>query len=50
MVEEKKMLLVKVDTLENVTDSLTKSMSIDNFSWYRESMGILPWIVDHEIL
>jgi hypothetical protein len=32
MVEDKKVLLVKVDTLENVADSLTKSVSIENFS------------------
>jgi hypothetical protein len=41
MVEEKKVLLMKVDTLENVVDSLTKSMSIENFSWCRGSMGIV---------
>jgi phosphoribosyl-AMP cyclohydrolase len=40
MVEEKKVLLVKVDTLENVADSLTKSVSTEKFSWCRESMGI----------
>jgi hypothetical protein len=50
MVEEKKVLLVKVDTLENVADSLTKSVSTEKFSWCRESMGFLPWIVDHEIM
>jgi hypothetical protein len=32
MVEEKKVLLEKVDTLKNVADSLTKSMSTKNFS------------------
>jgi hypothetical protein len=32
MVEEKKALLEKVDTLKNVADSLTKSMSIEKFS------------------
>ena len=40
MVEEKKVLLEKVDTLKNVADSLTKSVSIEKFSWCRESMGI----------
>ena len=39
MVEEKKVLLMKVDTLNNVADSLTKSMS-NEFSWCRGSMGI----------
>jgi hypothetical protein len=40
MVEEKKVLLEKVDTLKNVADSLTKSMSTENFSWCRVTMGI----------
>ena len=40
MVEEKKVLLEKVDTVKNVADSLTKSVSIEKFSWCRESMGI----------
>jgi hypothetical protein len=39
MVEEK-VLLVKVDTLENVADSLKKYVSTEKFSWCRESMGI----------
>jgi hypothetical protein len=41
MVEEKKVLLMKVDTLKNVVDSLTKSVSTENFSWCRGSMGIV---------
>jgi hypothetical protein len=40
IVEEKKVLLMKVDTLKNVADSLTKSVSIEKFSWCRGSMGI----------
>jgi phosphoribosyl-AMP cyclohydrolase len=40
MVEEKKVLLEKVDTLKNVADSLTKSVSTENFSWCRVTMGI----------
>ena len=32
MVEEKKVLLMKVDTLKNVADSLTKSVSTEKFS------------------
>jgi hypothetical protein len=40
MVERKKVLLEKVDTLQNVVDSLTKSMSTEKFSWCREAMGI----------
>jgi hypothetical protein len=41
MVEEKKLLLMKVDTLKNVADSLTKSVSTEKFSWCRASMGIV---------
>ena len=40
MVENNKVLLEKVDTLENIADSLTKSMSVVKFSWCREAMGI----------
>jgi phosphoribosyl-AMP cyclohydrolase len=41
MIEEKKVSLMKVDTLKNVADSLTKSVSTENFSWCRGSMGII---------
>jgi len=40
MVEDKKVLLEKVDTMKNGADSLTKSVSTEKFSWCRESMGI----------
>jgi hypothetical protein len=40
MVEENKVLLEKVDTLKNVADSLTNSVSMKNFSWCRLTMGI----------
>ena len=40
MVESKKVLLEKVDTLDNVADSLTKYVSIEKFSWCRAIMGI----------
>eukprot|EP00253_Pinus_taeda_P033555 PITA_33555 len=40
MIEDKKVLLVKVDTLKNTTDALTKSVSFEKFSWCRETMGI----------
>jgi hypothetical protein len=50
MVEENKVLMMKVDTLKNVADSLTKSVSTENFSWCRGSMGIAPWIVDYVTL
>jgi hypothetical protein len=41
MVESNKVLLEKVDTLENIVDSLTKSVSVVKFSWCREAMGIV---------
>ena len=40
MIEDKKVLLVKVDTLKNTADALTKFVSSENFSWFREAMGI----------
>ena len=40
MVEEKKVFLMKVDTLKNIADSLTKSVSNEKFSWCRGYMGI----------
>ena len=40
MIEDKKVLLVKVDTLKNTIDALTKSVSSEKFSWCRETMGI----------
>jgi hypothetical protein len=36
MVERKKVLLERVDTLGNIEDSLTKSVSVVEFSWFRE--------------
>ena len=41
MVESKKVLLEKVDNLDNVADSLTKSLSTETFSSCRATMGIL---------
>eukprot|EP00253_Pinus_taeda_P006171 PITA_06171 len=40
MIEDQKVLLVKVDTLKNTADALTKSVSSEKFSWCRETMGI----------
>eukprot|EP00253_Pinus_taeda_P036452 PITA_36452 len=40
MIEDKKVSLVKVDTLKNTTDALTKSVSSKKLSWCREKMGI----------
>jgi len=41
MIEDKKVLLVKVDTLKNIVDALKKSVSSDKFSWCRETMGFV---------
>ena len=40
MVEIKKVLIEKVDTMDSVAYSLTKSMSTEKFSWCKEAMGI----------
>eukprot|EP00253_Pinus_taeda_P024594 PITA_24594 len=40
MIEDKRVLLVKVDTLKNIADALTKSMSSEKFSRCRETMGV----------
>eukprot|EP00253_Pinus_taeda_P020540 PITA_20540 len=40
MIEDKKVLLVKVDTLNNTADALTKYVSSEKFSWCRETMGV----------
>jgi len=39
MVKDKKLLLVKVDTFENVLNAFTKSVRTEKFSWCRETMG-----------
>jgi len=41
MVEYKKVLLVKVDTLKNTTDALTNPLSTKKFSCCRETMGVV---------
>ena len=41
MVESNKVILDKVDAMENIRDLLTKSMSVVKFSWCREAMGIV---------
>jgi hypothetical protein len=40
MVEDKKVILVKVDTLKNIVDPLTNFVSTKNLSWCKEEMGI----------
>eukprot|EP00253_Pinus_taeda_P030372 PITA_30372 len=40
MIEDKNMLLVKVDTLKNTVDTLTKSVRFEKLPWCRETMGI----------
>jgi hypothetical protein len=41
MVERNKVLLEKLDTLENIAYSLTKFVSAMKFSWCREAMVIV---------
>jgi hypothetical protein len=41
MVERIKVLLEKVDTLENISDLLNKFVSAMKLSWCREEMGIV---------
>jgi hypothetical protein len=41
MVESNKVLLEKVDMLENIEDSLIKYVSVVKLSWCREEMGIV---------
>jgi len=41
MIEDKKVLLAKVDTLKNTIDVLTKYVSSEKFSWCKETMGIV---------
>ena len=40
MIENKKVLLVKVDTLKNIVDALTKFVSSEKFYLCRETMGV----------
>ena len=40
MVEKGRVLLEKVDIVENVVDMLTKSISTQKFSWCRNEMGL----------
>eukprot|EP00253_Pinus_taeda_P002969 PITA_02969 len=40
MIEDKKVLLVKVNTFKTTTDALKKFVSSEKFSWCRETMGI----------
>jgi hypothetical protein len=41
MVQRNKVLLEKVNTLENIVVLLTKSVSVVKLSWCREEMGIV---------
>ena len=40
IVEDKRVLLVKVDTLKNAADALMKSVSTQKLPWCREKMGV----------
>jgi len=41
MIGDKKVLLVKVDTLNDIVDAFMKYVSSENLSWCRETMGII---------
>jgi hypothetical protein len=41
MTKINKVLLEKVDTLENIADSFTKSVNVVKLSWCKESIGIV---------
>ena len=41
MIEDKKVLLVMVDTLKNNVDALKKSVISKKFSWCKETMGVV---------
>ena len=41
MVENEKVLLEKVDIVENVADLLAKSIRIENFTWCRSEIGFI---------
>jgi hypothetical protein len=45
MVERNKVLLWKVDTSENIAESLTKYVIVVDFSWCREAMGIVSLVL-----
>jgi hypothetical protein len=45
MVKENKVLLMKVDTLNNVADSLKKYVSTEKLSCCRGSMGIMSHVL-----
>eukprot|EP00253_Pinus_taeda_P029339 PITA_29339 len=40
MIDDKEVLMMKVDALKNIADTLTKPVSSEKFSWCREIMGI----------
>ena len=40
MIEDKKVLMVKVNTFKNTTNALTKSVSSEKFSWCKETMDV----------
>jgi len=41
MIDDKKVLVVKVDILKNIVDALKKSVNSEKFSWCREIMGVV---------
>ena len=41
MVEDGKVILEKVDTLQNLADALKKLMRTSKFKWYYEFVGLM---------
>ena len=41
MVQNKEVLLEKVDRVENIANFLTKSISTKNITWCRSGMGLI---------
>eukprot|EP00253_Pinus_taeda_P032553 PITA_32553 len=46
MIEDKKVLLVEVDTLKKIADALTKYVSSEKFPWCRKQWALQGWIND----
>ena len=44
MVEDKKVILKKVETLQNVADALTKPVNTNKFKWCCDSMVLVAFI------
>lgn len=50
MVEDGKLVLEKVGTLNNVVDALKKSMSTEKFKWFYESIVLTVSLINQSIV